>query len=100
MSQGATFEAVSTPATWRGDDGIDASRYTYVLSAAERQELEHVAGRLLADEVDLTTVSREDYPLRVCADAIEAWAGELDHGLGFVVARGLRVGELPDEMSG
>jgi TfdA family taurine catabolism dioxygenase TauD len=100
MSHAATFETVSTPATWRGDDGIDAGRYTYVFTAAELDELERVAGRLLGDEPDLATMAREDYPLPACAAAIAQWVDALDRGFGFVVARGLRVGELPAEMSG
>jgi hypothetical protein len=62
-------------------------------------ELESEGARLVAADPDLSTLDRDDYPLPVCAAGIAEWAEQLDHGLGFVLVRGLRVGEYSNELS-
>ena len=86
-------------AGWRGDDGMPASEFVYRLSDAELDELEREGARLVAADPDLSTLDRDDYPLPVCAAGIAEWAEQLDHGLGFVLVRGLRVGEYSNELS-
>src|SRR3954449_1366933 len=91
MTVGPSLQPIRTRATWRGDDGIPTSEYTYELSDAELDELEHAGARFVEADPDLRAVARDDFPLPVCARGIEQWAHDLDEGLGFVLVRGLRV---------
>ncbi|MDY7100675.1 MAG: TauD/TfdA family dioxygenase [Actinomycetota bacterium] len=99
MSAPSSRPAVEGPAAWRPADLADPSTYVVELTPAQVAELEAVGERLVAEDVDLRTVTPETVPLPRTRAAIGTWAEELDHGRGFVVTRGLNTPAYPTEVS-
>jgi hypothetical protein len=81
---------ITGPASWRGDDIAGSDAWIYHFTAEQLAEIEGVAARLVKDDPDLRFVKAEDYPLTVTMEAIRSWERSMDHGHGFVLARGLR----------
>lgn len=100
MTDHVDLEPVATPSAWRGDELRGSTRYIYVLTQGQVDELEAVGSRFVAENPDVREVSAADYPLPQCAPALAAWADELDHGLGFALVRGLRTDDYRDGLSG
>lgn len=100
MTTTTDLAPISGPLAWRGDELSKTTEWIYLLSDAERAELEEVGRKFLNDNPDLRTVSAEDYPLTVCAPAIAQWGADMDAGRGFVLVRGLRTNEYSDALSG
>jgi hypothetical protein len=100
MTTTADLAPITGPLAWRGDELAGQADWIHLLSDAERTELEEVGRRFLADNPDLRTVTAADYPLTVCAPAVERWGADMDSGRGFVLVRGLRVQEYSDALSG
>ncbi|MDI9918148.1 TauD/TfdA family dioxygenase [Rhodococcus sp. IEGM 1379] len=95
-----TLEPITGPTAWRGDELVKTDEWIYHLSDAERDELESVGRRFVADDPDLRTVVAEQYPLSACSDAIAEFGSVMDSGRGFVLVRGLRTEEYGDEVAG
>ncbi|TQS45854.1 TauD/TfdA family dioxygenase [Cryptosporangium phraense] len=91
---------VTGPSAWRGDELATNRTWIYHLSDAEIAELEAVGRKFVSDDPDLRTVTAEDYPLPVCAQAIEQWAYDMSRGRGFVLIRGLHTEMYSDALSG
>jgi hypothetical protein len=100
MTTTTDLAPVGGPLAWRGDELANSTEWVYVLSDAERTELEEVGRRFLNDDPDLRTVTAADYPLDVCVPAVERWGADMDTGRGFVLIRGLRTHEYSDALSG
>ncbi len=100
MTSTTELAPISGPLAWRGDELAQSTEWIYVLSDAERTELEEVGRQFLHDDPDLRTATAADYPLTVCAPAVERWGADMDTGRGFVLVRGLRTSEYSDALSG
>jgi hypothetical protein len=90
---------IDTAVAWRGDELLEGEEWIYHLSAAQIEELELLGRRFMDDDPDLRFVQAADYPLDVCAEAVEAWRQEVDFGRGFLLVRGLRSEYYSDALS-
>jgi hypothetical protein len=73
---------------WLGAEQRKRSDWIYVLSEAERAELDCAIRTYRRVAPQLTEVTPSRFPLPVLAPAIEAWMRELDDGRGFILVRG------------
>jgi hypothetical protein len=96
----ATLSPVTGPSAWRGDALQRDRTWIYHLSDAEIAELEAVGRKFVGDDPDLRTVTAEDYPLPICAGALEQWGHDMSRGRGFVLIRGLHTELYSDALSG
>jgi hypothetical protein len=92
-------DPVETAAAWRGDRLMQGQEWVWQLTDAQVDELEQIGIRFMADDPDLRTVSAADYPLALCAQAVEAWRRDVDFGRGFVLVRGLRIERYSDALA-
>ncbi len=90
---------ITGPAAWRGEDIADSDAWIYHFTPDQLAEIEGVAARFVKDDPDLRFVKVSDYPLVGTMEAIGVWAQEMDHGHGFVLARGLRTDLYSDRLS-
>src|SRR5690606_32074833 len=81
---------ISGPSAWRGEDLAGSTEWIYQLSDAERDELEAVGRRFVADDPDMRAVTADDYPLDACTGLIEECARQMDPGPGCSLVRRLR----------
>ena len=91
---------VSSPADWRGTD-MRARRDEWLeeLSAAEIAEVKAAVDALLARDVQMGDVTRDNFNLPALAPRIAGWRREIESGRGFVAVRGLPVPEWGDDFS-
>ncbi|MFV5994721.1 TauD/TfdA family dioxygenase [Streptomyces sp. NPDC056231] len=99
MTSTVRREPISGPSAWRGDELSKSTEWIYVLSDAERAELEDLGRRFVADAPDLRTVTAADYPFDACRALNDECARQMDTGRGFVLVRGLRTREYGDVMA-
>jgi hypothetical protein len=83
-------EPLDGPAVWRGPE-LEPSDYLYQLDEAEISEICRVGDDLVARDVSLGAVDPESAPMPALARTIAEWARRLEHGVGFVVVRGLDI---------
>ncbi|MFG1926895.1 TauD/TfdA family dioxygenase [Cryptosporangium sp. NPDC048952] len=95
----STISPVTGPAAWRGDQLVDDKSWIYQLSDEQVAELEAAGRRFVLDDPDLRSVTREQYPLPACAEAVTAWNREMERGRGFVLIRGLHTELYSDAVS-
>lgn len=100
MSVTTDLSPVTGPAAWRGDQLQNEKTWVYQLNDAEIAELEAVGRKFVEDDPDLRSVTKADYPLRVCEAAVTQWAHDMDRGRGFVLIRGLKTEVYSDALSG
>lgn len=84
---------LATPAAWRGAELQRRSDWQYPLGAEEIDECREAQGRAEASGKPMARLGRDDFPLPRLAARIAAWRHEIRHGRGFVLIRGLPVGE-------
>ncbi len=84
---------INSPAVWKGEQLRESDTWQVTLTADDIQEL-HAAvaqaencGRALED------VTPDDFPLPRLASRIAEWRGEVSHGRGFILIRGIPVSE-------
>jgi hypothetical protein len=94
-----SLEPVKTDAAWRGDELSRSQDWIYLLSEEQVAELEALGTRFLEADPDLRFVSKDEYPLVACADAVKEWGSDVDYGRGFVLVRGLRTHLYSDPLS-
>ncbi len=99
MTSTTDLQPIIGPSAWRGDELAEFSDWIYVLSDAERTELETLGRRFLADDPDLRTVAAADYPLDACLDLNAECAHQMDAGRGFILVRGLSTNEYGDPLA-
>jgi hypothetical protein len=99
MSSTLDLSPISGPSAWRGDELSRTTEWIYVLSDAERTELEAAGRRFVADDPDLRTVTAADYPVPACEALNAECARQLDSGRGFILVRGLRTEEYGDTLA-
>ena len=85
------------PAAWRGADLAREAEWMHVLSSREIDELVHAVDVVRNAGIDLSELRPRDVPLRTLQPVIDGWADTLDTGRGFVLVRGLPVGDLGEE---
>jgi hypothetical protein len=96
MTSTVDLQPISGPSAWRGDELARSTDWIYVLSDAERTELETLGRRFVAGDPDLRTVTAADYPLDACGGLNAECARQMDSGRGFILVRGLRTDEYGD----
>jgi hypothetical protein len=84
---------VVDPAGWTAADLAKTQDWIYPLSAAEIAEIADAVSQVQARGQDLTAVRREDFVLPRFRHALADMRDELREGRGFVLLRGLPVGE-------
>ncbi|ACT60222.1 TauD/TfdA family dioxygenase [Hirschia baltica] len=99
MSTVSELTPVQGSAAWRGDTLGKGNEWIFQLSDAQIDELEALGSKFVNDDPDLRFVTAEEYPLKQCADAINAWGHDVDYGRGFVLVRGLRTHLYSDALS-
>ncbi len=90
---------IQTAVAWRGDELLKGEEWIYHLTDAQIEELEVLGKRFMDEDPDLRFVQATEYPLDVCAEAVEAWRQEVDFGRGFLLVRGLRSEYYSDALS-
>lgn len=99
MTSTVGLSPISGPSAWRGDELAASTEWIYLLSDAERSELETLGHRFVADDPDLRRVSAADYPFQACVALNDECARQMDSGRGFVLVRGLRTEEYGDPLA-
>jgi hypothetical protein len=87
------LQPVVDPAGWTAADLARSDGWIYRLSDSEIAELADASARVQARGQDLTAVRREDFVLPRLRHGLADIRGELREGRGFVLLRGLPVGE-------
>lgn len=100
MTTTAPAQQIPGPSAWRGDELSKSTDWIYVLSDAERTELEELGRRFVADDPDLRAVTAADYPFDACRALNDECARQMDAGRGFILVRGLRTEEYGDTVAG
>lgn len=95
-------EPVTDASVWRGEDLRDASRWMIRLTEDDLAGFERALARLPAGlRRDVTRIAAADFPLPGFGDRIGDILRRLEHGLGFVLLRGLPVpGRFSEEEAG
>jgi len=98
--EGVPDEPLRTPAAWKGAD-MRGRREEWLerWSVGEVRELERAAERTLAAGLELADMDRGSFEAPQAAARLERVAREVADGRGFVVLRGLPVGEWGDELT-
>ncbi|MEL0284691.1 MAG: SDR family oxidoreductase, partial [Ilumatobacter sp.] len=81
---------LSGPAAWRGSE-LEAADYVYELDARELEVLARLRSDLVDQGIGLGAIDPESTPLPGLADTVADWLTRLEHGIGFVVIRGLDI---------
>lgn len=88
---------ISSRAAWLGAEQSKPTDWIYVLSDAEKVELDTaIRAHRRAGEA-LTEVTPSQYRLPVLGPAIKAWMAELDDGRGFVLVRGFPADDYAEQ---
>ncbi|HKA03365.1 MAG TPA: TauD/TfdA family dioxygenase [Acidimicrobiales bacterium] len=92
-----TADAVVGPAARRGADLAGRSDWVHQLTDTEIGELVEAVDVVRRGGRELTAFGPGDVVLPTRGPVIDGWADELEAGRGFVLVRGLPVGDLGDE---
>jgi len=91
--------AATGPAVWHGREQSSRTDWIVQLGAAEIAELERAANIVRASGLRLDDATRAHFTLPTLAPVLDRTARELERGRGFVLIRGLPVGDFtPDEL--
>ena len=88
------------PRAWRGADEARSNAWIVQLDARERAELNAAAEKIRASGKTLDGVTRADFDLPRVAAKLAAVRWELQWGGGFVLLRGLSVGDYSEDELG
>src|SRR5262245_11357491 len=84
---------ISGPSAWWGSDMAHPDDWIEPLSSAEIAEIEAASRQLTHKKVDWLAASPEDFPLPALKRRLNRIIDEVLNGRGFVLLRGLPVGE-------
>ena len=85
-------EPVSAMNVWRGDEFADAGRWLIGFSEDDFADFERALAHVSRKQIDdVTEIGAEDFPLHHFRERIDDIVDRLEHGLGFVLLRGLPV---------
>ena len=79
-------------ADWRAADVQDKAGWSHTLSADELERLGAALAQARAAQVDIDALSRENFPLPGLQALVDRMLGELEHGSGLFLLRGVPVG--------
>jgi Taurine catabolism dioxygenase TauD, TfdA family len=88
---------VTDASAWKGADFRNDESWIYMLSAPEVEELATAARQCLSRGLGVTDISVSDFPLKSMAPTIAGWAEEINHGRGFLLAKGLPKERFSDD---
>jgi hypothetical protein len=92
---------IESPALWRGDELQEKpERWLRELSRAEVAELREAAEALQRGGKPLAQIQATDFPPHALAPLVADVRARLEHGLGFVLLRGVPVRELGKQAAG
>lgn len=95
---GVPEREVDSPAAWRGADMADhPERWLVELSAEQVDEIGRAADRLMAEDVPMEEVSRDNFELPTVGEIAHGWKRTLASGTGVACVRGLPVREWGDD---
>jgi TfdA family taurine catabolism dioxygenase TauD len=87
---------VDAPSAWIGAEmARKPETWTYTLSPRELAEIEAARSTVAASGMDIAGIQRGDFPLPTLGARLDDMHKELLHGRGFVLIRGLPVGNRP-----
>ena len=84
-------------AAWKGPDVVESSDWIYTLTPQDNTELYEALEHVKSNKIQLSNVSREDFPLSSLSEKLTNILNELETGRGFKLIRGLPVWELSEE---
>ena len=84
-------------AAWKGPDVVESSDWIYTLTPQDNAELYEDLEHVKSNKIQLSNVSREDFPLSSLSEKLTNILNELETGRGFKLIRGLPVWELSEE---
>ena len=82
---------VDSPSAWLGGELAGRRDWIHELTHGEIADLDRAFRSARATGKDMGELTRDDFPLRALAPAVEAWLDALDAGRGFVLVRGVPV---------
>ena len=82
---------VEDATVWYGPDMMKRSDWIHTLSGADIEEIERAVRPLAECQADIARIAKGDFPLPTLAPKLAAICGELMHGRGFALLRGLPV---------
>lgn len=85
----ASPQILETSAEWGPDDVADSTRWTYVLSPDEIDEIDAALGHALERSEDVLAIGRKDFPLPTVRQKLATIESELIDGRGFALLRGV-----------
>jgi hypothetical protein len=85
------------PAGWRAADMAEHGRWTRVLDARQRDELEAAVAHAAASGQPLPDLTAQHFPLPTLGPLMESLRGVLEGGIGFSLLRGLPVERLGED---
>ena len=88
---------VTDRSAWGGSDFDHDNSWKYTLSELELEELANSARRCIASGMDITSITKESFPLKILGKTSAAWAEEINNGRGFQLVRGLQQGCFSDD---
>ncbi|MFE0460287.1 TauD/TfdA family dioxygenase [Kitasatospora sp. NPDC058965] len=84
-------ESLVGPAVWHGPELADPDAWTTRLTPTQLAELDAALHTVRRRDLTLLRCTAADFPLPTLAAELERIAGELEHGRGFALVRGLPV---------
>lgn len=85
---------IDSPGAWYGPDLQARDDWQYALCERERSELLDATRRARASHDEIIDISRRDFVLPSFGPTLQALKGEILHGRGFVLLRGLPIEDL------
>jgi len=82
---------VEGPTVWCGPDMMKRSDWIHTLSPADLDEIERAVRPLAERQADIARITKADFPLPTLAAKLAQICGDLLHGRGFALLRGLPV---------
>jgi hypothetical protein len=91
------YSPIVSLSAWLGIEQSNRSDWIYMLSAAEKADLDSAIRVYRVASKPLTEIVAPNYSLPALGPAIERWMRELDDGRGFVLVRGFPSGDYSEE---
>jgi Taurine catabolism dioxygenase TauD, TfdA family len=91
---------IQSRADWRGPDLRNTPEaWTTTLTPSDIAEIERAVDQVMTAGLDISEVSRDSFLLPTLSAKIQDWKTQIEDGLGFVLVKGLPVGEWGFEKS-
>ncbi len=91
------YSPIVSRTAWLGIEQSNRSDWIYVLSAAEKADLDSAIRAYRLAPKPLAEIMAPNYSLPALGPAIQRWMRELDDGRGFVLVRGFPIGDYSEE---